>query len=52
MISVVEMVVMPVEIIMASISFIIQSFKLIDVFCFYLLMSLLFDLVGKQSGPV
>ena len=47
MIDVVKMVVMPVEIIMASISFIVQSFKLIDVFSFYLLMLVLFDLVDK-----
>ena len=50
MISVVKMVVMSAEIIMASISFIRHSFKLIDVFSFYLLMLVLFDLVDKQSG--
>ena len=50
MIDVVKMMVMSVQTIMASILFIIQSFELIDVFSFYLLMSVLFDLVDKQSG--
>ena len=51
-VDVVEMVGMPVEIMMASISFIVQSFKLFDVFCFYFLVSVLFDFVDKQSGSV
>ena len=46
-IGVVEMVVMSVEIMMASISFIIQSFKLIDLFCFYLLVLVFFDSVDE-----
>ena len=52
MFDVVKMLVMPVEIIMASISFIIQSFELFDVFCFYLPVLVVFDLVDKQSGSV
>ena len=46
-ISVVEMVSMSVEIMMASISFVIQSLELIDLFCFNLLMSVLFDSVDE-----
>ena len=46
-IGVVEMVVMSVEIMMASMSFVIQPFKLINLFCFYLLMSVLFDFVDE-----
>ena len=46
-ISVVKMVVVSVEIMMASISFVIQPFELINLFCFYLLMSVLFDFVDE-----
>ena len=46
-INVVKTVVVSVKIMMASITFKIQSFKLIDLFCFYFLMSVLFDSVDE-----
>ena len=45
MIGVVKTVVMSVEVMMASMSFVIQPFELLNLFCFYLLMSVLFDFV-------
>ena len=47
MTGVVEAVVMSVEIMMASMSFVIQPFELIDLFCFYLLVLVLFDFVDE-----
>ena len=51
-ISVVEKVVTSVEIMMASLDFVVKSLKLIDLFCFYFLVSLFFDSVDERSGPV
>ena len=47
MIGVVKMVVVSVEIMMASMSFVIQPFELIDLFCFYLLVLVLFDFIDE-----
>ena len=45
MVDVVETMVVSAEIMMASMSFVIQPFELINLFCFYLLVSVLFDCV-------
>ena len=47
MIDVVETVDVSVEIMMASMSFVVKPFELIDLFCFYLLVSVLFDFVDE-----
>ena len=47
MTNVVETLVVPGEIMMASISFEIQLLKLILLFCFYFVMSVLFDPIDE-----
>ena len=46
-INVVKTVDVSVEIMMASMSFVVKPFELIDLFCFYLLVSVLFDFVDE-----
>ena len=52
MVDVAKIVVMPVEIMMVSISFKVQFFKLINVFLFNFVMSVLFYFVYKGPASI
>ena len=49
---VVEKGVMSGDIMMASMNFVVKPLELIDLFCFYFLMAVVFDSMDEKSGPV
>ena len=49
---VVEKVVMSGEIMMASMNFVVKLLKLVNLFCFYFLMLMVFNSMDEKSGPV
>ena len=52
MIDVVKRAVTSGEIMMASMDFVVKVLKLINLFCFYFVVSVFFDSVDERSGPV
>ena len=52
MIDVVEGIVMPGEIMMVSMGFVVKELELIDLLGFYFVMVMVFNSVDEKSGPV
>ena len=40
------------DIMMASMNFVVKLLELIDLFCFYFLVAVVFDSMDEKSGPV